>query len=179
METTYRYADGYYDRLERDFYGYARVVEEQRNATNDTVYRTITREFLNDSYYTKGLLATEIVQDAAGNRYTESKNTYLLWDINADAESTSADSLTETFFPQLVRTDQRFYEGQPTAGKSTYTTYAYDEVGNITVVFDAGDPGEQDDIHATIAYAACADHLCHRRTSQHCGAGQRNRDEAA
>ena len=155
--TTFRYANGFYSRLEREFYGYAQVTEEDRNAASgEALYRAVVREFFNDSYYTKGLLKKERTQDAAGRPFTEMEQTYLLRDVATGAEPADPQSTTATLFPQLVRTDQRFYEGSPTPGKSTYVTYQYDALGNVTRFFDAGDGGAQDDALATIDYATCA-----------------------
>jgi len=153
---TYSYEGGYYDRLEREFYGYAKVWEEHRDAANgDALYRTVTRQFINDSYYTKDLLKTETIQDAGGRKFTEVENSYLLRNIQTGVELAASSSLTETLFPQLVRTDERYYEGQPEVGKATYTLQQYDALGNVIVFFDAGDIGGQDDVRAIIAYSAC------------------------
>lgn len=161
LVTTFRYETPKYSRLEREFYGYARVVEEQRNAAaNDALYRTVTRDFRNDSHYTHGLLAAEVTADAAGNRFTERLNTYVLRDVDTGAEPVDGSSTTATVFPQLTRSDHRFYEGGATAQKATSTQHAYDAVGNLIHFADAGDVGAQDDVEAfvdyTVADAACA-----------------------
>ena|SRR5437879_3224806 len=65
--TTYKYENGFHNRFERDFYGFRRVTEEHRNtSSNDVLYRSMVREYLNDSYYRKGLLKREVLQDAQG-----------------------------------------------------------------------------------------------------------------
>jgi hypothetical protein len=47
---TFRYDGGTWDRMEREFYGYARVTEEVRDTTQaDAILRTITRDFAVDS----------------------------------------------------------------------------------------------------------------------------------
>lgn len=154
--TTYRYENGFYNRLEREFYGYRRVTAEQRDHSNgDALYRSIIREYLNDSYYTKGQLRREVTDDAAGHPYLETENTYVLRDVVTGNELTDPQSTTATVFPELSRTDQRFYEGNPTPGKTTFTTYQYDGLGNLTQYFDSGDVGPQDDVTATIDYSSC------------------------
>ena len=156
--TTYRYEGGRYDRLEREFYGYQRLIAEERDAGNgDAPYRATVREFSNDSYYTKGRLTREVVQDASGARFIETENTYRLRDVETNLELANAQSTTATLFPMLIRTDQRFYEGSPQPGKTTYTTQQYDSLGNITGFFDGGDTGSQDDVSAIVDYSACAD----------------------
>jgi len=158
--TTYRYEGGFQNRLEREFYGYGRVSEEHRDADNaDALLRSVVREYGNDSYYTRGLLKRVLLKDADGNPYVETEHTYLLRDVETGNEPADPSSTTATLFPLLVRTDQRFYEGNPVPGKSTYTTHQYDAVGNMTEFFDAADVGAEDDIHAFITYSRCDDSL--------------------
>ncbi|UCD58248.1 MAG: sugar-binding protein, partial [Candidatus Hydrogenedentota bacterium] len=153
--TTFDYSTPINEPNERESYGYRTVTEEHRDAgTTDTIYRTITRTYKNDNFYNKGLLETTVLQDAAGNKFIEEVNNYELIDIDTGAPIVFPDSTTATVFPQLVRSETFFYEGQPTAGKFTYATYRYDSLGNIIEFFDAGDPGAEDDLLATIGYFA-------------------------
>ena len=155
LVTTISYENGQYDRQEREFYGFETVTENHLNyvsAGNESVYRTIENTYKNDSYYGKGLLLSSVTRDAQGNRYLETNNLYAFRDIHADATGDVA-SLTATIFPQLVRTNKAFYEGQSTAGKSTYQTFAYDELGNVTRFFDAANlDTTSDDVESLIAY---------------------------
>lgn len=155
--TTYRYEDGRYDRLEREFYGYGKVSEEHRNPADGAVYRSIVREFLNDNYYDKGLLKRELTQDASGRPYVETENTYYLRDVASGTKLADVRSTTATAFPELIREEQRFYEGNAEPGKSTYVTYEYDASGNVVEVFDAADVGAGDDVATTVEYSHCAD----------------------
>ena len=50
--------------------------------------------------------------------------------------------LTAVAFPQHVRTDKSWFEGQAAAGKTTYETFAYDQYGNITGYVDGADRGQ-------------------------------------
>ena len=148
---TYTYENGYYDRLEREFYGYQKVTAEQRDAANgNALYRATAREFGNTSYYTRSLLTRETMQDASGAKFAETQNTYVL-------RAVSGSGVTATRFPMLTRTDQRFYEGEQEPGKTTYTTQSYDNLGNIIRFFDDGDPNSQDQVVATVKYASCPD----------------------
>lgn len=158
--TTYKYLGGFYHRLERDFYGYKRVIEEHRDTSKaDALERSIEREFLNDSFYTKGLLRRETLLNAAAAPFTEMENTYLLRDVQSGTVPASGASTTATLFPMLTRTDKRFYEGRPSPGKATFTTHDYDAFGNVSRFFDAGDTTPADDIEAEIAYTG-ADSVC-------------------
>ena len=156
LATNFAYENGFWDRQEREFYGYARVIEDHMNVDapgGESVYRTVTRDFLNGTYYEKGLLAQSTTADAAGNLFLETVNTYDFVDIATAATVVDPESLTATVHPQLVRTDNLFYEGQPVAGKSTFMTYAYDQYGNVTDYFDAANlDTTDDDVASSISY---------------------------
>ncbi len=153
LVSTYEYLDGFYDRTEREFYGYQTVIERQLNTpAGDAVYRSITSTYSNNNYYNKSLLIGELIQDAAGNRFTEVRHSFVLIDISTGMEVADPQSTTATVFPQLVRTDRLFYEGLAIPGKTTYTTFAYDAVGNMTAFFDAADEGIEDDLSVALGY---------------------------
>src|SRR5262249_45612013 len=118
--TTFRYENGRYDRLEREFLGFARVVEEQRDTANgDALYRSVEREFRTDGPYTRGLPVRQLTRDGAGRPFVETEHSYVLRDVETGVEPADGRSATATLFPQLVRTDSRFYEGNPLPSKST------------------------------------------------------------
>jgi RHS repeat-associated protein len=151
----FEYEEGKYDRLEREFYGFRIVRTEQLDAENgNSIYLTVERNYLNDSFYTKGMLEREIIRDGDGRTYTEILNTYTL--IDTETQGIFNDqypfNMTATVFPQLTRTDKNFYEGENYPGVTTYTTFDYDELGNVTEFFDAGGYGYGDDVHAEIEY---------------------------
>src|SRR5262249_53080536 len=153
---TFTYAAGVYSRLERVFYGFGQVTEQQRDASQGgAVFRSVVHEFRTDSYYTRGLAARERTLDAQGRVFADTERTYVLRDVGSGAEPADGASTTATVFPQLVRTDQRYNEGQPAAAKSTFTTNHYDAQGNIDHFTDAGDAGAADDVDATISYTSC------------------------
>ena len=157
--TTFRYSGGTYNRLEREFYGYATVVTEQRDhGSNDAIYRTSNDQYRVDSFYTRGLLARTVTADGAGNPFLETDNTYDLRDVDTGGSADPA-STTATVFPALVRTDKLFYEGQATPGKATHTETSYDDIGNVTRSFDAADDGTADDVETLTAYSS-ADPAC-------------------
>jgi RHS repeat-associated protein len=156
LVTTYRYEDGRHDRLEREFYGYRRVVEEDRDASkSNALYRSVIREYQNDSFYTHGLLHRERVQDASGRAFTETEHTYALRDVDTNSTLTNPRSTTATVFPQRIRTDVRHYESQPAPGQQTSITYEYDQRGMVIRTVDAGDSGADDDRVTSVAYSQC------------------------
>ena len=134
---TFTYKDGYYQRCEREFYGFKKVIQHQHDTEdNDAIYRTVTQEFYNNDdevngwkgYFIKGLLLEEMLTDANGAMFTETINQY---DLKTARTAGS-------FFPALARMDKNFYEGG-TTHKNTYMTYSYDELGNMTNYYDDGD----------------------------------------
>jgi RHS repeat-associated protein len=148
--TTFEYENGFYDRQEREFYGFGRVTEHQLNPVDGD--RSILREYLNDSYFVKGLLKREVTRSSDGRPFLETENSYDLLDVSTGNPPDPAESTTATVFPRLSRTDRRFHEGQPIPGKTTFVTYEYDANGNVRRVFDSGDTGSADDVDAVITY---------------------------
>ncbi|MFJ7416102.1 SpvB/TcaC N-terminal domain-containing protein [Streptomyces sp. NPDC098077] len=150
--TTFRYEKGRYDRAEREFLGFGRVVTENRDTgTDDAVRRTVTDEYRTDGYVSRGLLTRTLTEDGAGHRYRETLNTYRLLDTSTDQDA-DPKSRTATVFPQLTRVEEKHYEGAATAGRSTFTDLSYDDYGNVTRTFDAGDEGTADDLETVFAY---------------------------
>jgi RHS repeat-associated protein len=143
--TTFAYENGYYDRHEREFYGFGKVITNTHDTEkkDDNLYRSVVQTMSNDNYFTKGLLLTETLLDQEGRKYTEKENTYELKQIVAG----------EVAFPAVVQTEQRFFEGQSQAGKRTRMQFTYDELGNMRTLLDEGDlSGADDDIAARVEY---------------------------
>ncbi|MFT3822796.1 MAG: SpvB/TcaC N-terminal domain-containing protein [Chitinophagaceae bacterium] len=142
VRSRFSYEDGYYDRREREFYGFARVISRELNpVAGNTLYRSKVQQFLNTSFYNKGLLAAEWLEDAAGNKFTVTNYQYELRPV-----------LDFVQFPALIQTEKQFYEGKTTAGATAVTAFEYDAIGNTTRITDKGD-GSQQDIQVTnIAY---------------------------
>ncbi|HTI91719.1 MAG TPA: SpvB/TcaC N-terminal domain-containing protein [Puia sp.] len=153
--TTFDYANGYFDRDEREFFGFGTVRTYSHDAAhNNAIYTIGTDLFATDNYYTKGMQLSSLVQSGDGKKYLESMNTYELRDITTGTVLPDSYKTNDAgaAFVALSRTDRHFYEGQPNPGKSTYFTYGYDTKGNITQYTDFGDDGTSDDISAAITY---------------------------
>jgi RHS repeat-associated protein len=138
----FSYEGGYQDRFEREFYGFSKVITRELNtAKNNSLYRTRIQQYLNTDYYSKGLLASEWLEDSGVRKFTQTNN---LYDI---------DTLqTHVRFPALQQTEQLFYEGTATASIKTAKEFKYDALGNITQINDAGDGTQQDMSLTTITY---------------------------
>ena len=156
--TTFAYENGRWDRAERTFYGFRTIKEQHRDTTVATlpIYRSIVQTFRTDSFYTKMLLERQVTESGSGARFLETALTYDVVTVT-EPNNTAVPGLedfTATRFPQLVRRDRLFYEGQPAAAKQTAETFAYDAFGNTTVYTDLADAGTEDDVTATVGYTA-------------------------
>ncbi|MEQ8681341.1 MAG: SpvB/TcaC N-terminal domain-containing protein [Cyclobacteriaceae bacterium] len=155
MRTAFEYGDGFYDRRERDFYGFDEVVTKILDTENDDEVYTITQQlFENKTYYEKGLLLLETMSDGEGNKFVQKENTYELRDIFTGEVLSAAELKSDdgNAFPAMVAMEQRFYEGQPFAGKMTSMIYEYDLIGNVTSFADLGDAPAEDELFASIEY---------------------------
>ncbi|MEK6749083.1 MAG: SpvB/TcaC N-terminal domain-containing protein [Pseudomonadota bacterium] len=152
--TKFTYTAGQYDRYERDFYGYGKVVETPLDGTGAAV-RSHVRGYRTDNYYAKGLQTLEEVRTGDAHdpvlRRTTSHYDLIAADTQAPATLyATGDPAEQRVFPALTRTDKDTYEGS--AALTTYTTHTYDVYGNVTHFFDAGDTDSADDIEADIHY---------------------------
>ncbi|MBP2619252.1 SpvB/TcaC N-terminal domain-containing protein [Chryseobacterium jejuense] len=149
---TVTYENPYHSRRERTFYGFEKVRTNQINTGNGgaaatEIYRYTLQTFNNSSYFLKGALLSEVLYDAAGNKWTEKINTLSLRTIN-NSTIALANVLTKEaekgltnfgYFTALDKTTYSFYEGQAVAGKSTSTEMVYDNYGNLKQNKDLGD----------------------------------------
>jgi len=155
VRNAFVYENGRYDRNERDFYGFEKVTALNQNTRNsNAVYRSVTNEYFNGNFYLKSLQKSTIVKNAAGNKFTESINTYVLKDIHTGTilPNVFAQSDDGAAFAALTGTSSLYYEGQATAGKSSSVAYTYDVLGNVIAATDFGDPGAADDLTDSMAY---------------------------
>jgi RHS repeat-associated protein len=153
--SVYDYGSGKYDRNEREFYGFGKVITKDLDTGHgDAIYRTTEDDYFTDNYYDKGLLKSTVLKDVMGNKFTEVINTIELKSISSGATLPDAFAQTDdgAAFPALVKTYKLFYEGQAAAGKTDSTTYSYDQLGNLSRSTDFGDPGTDDDVSTTISY---------------------------
>lgn len=124
MLTSHEYKEGYYDRNERAFYGFAIVNEKHHNTQEDNViYRKYNRYYYNNNFYNKGLLLTEEVRNGSGDSlYMVTMNKY------------SNQTLTNRGNSKYVTLDTTiicYYEGTPNAEIRQQKTFDYDSYGRI------------------------------------------------
>ncbi len=161
--TRVRYEAGRYDRFERDFYGFERVIVEQVdtrgwNGSADPsglpVYRRSELAFHNDLYARRGLLREKQLFGSGGELFGRTVNTYELRDAASNTPITDEAAVrTATVFPALTRVERFVHEGLPDQLIPSATTQEYDLFGNVTRFVDSGGPGAEDDIIATMEYS--------------------------
>jgi RHS repeat-associated protein len=145
LVTEIRYADGYHDRVERSFYGFGRLSETQLD-TEGNVYRRVVRTHSTSDYHTRGLLLSEVTQDGDGRPYVTSEYTYDLIDVATDEPLAPGTAMTAAAFPQLLRIDRSYSEGEPAAMMTGSVAFSYDRYGNVTRFTDLGEAGPEDDV---------------------------------
>ncbi|NLX72768.1 MAG: hypothetical protein GXY94_05645, partial [Bacteroidales bacterium] len=161
----FEYGSGYYDRYERTFYGFDKVVSKQIDTENgNAVYRSEEQLFENKSYYTQSMMYQSTVSDGAGLIYMQTKNDFAYRAIenpgsDASVKTITADDLSDyckgtlSVFPHLKSTVNYYYEGATEAGKSYYKEFDYDSKGNISEYRNFGDRENGDKtIYGTVVY---------------------------
>ncbi|MHC4177663.1 MAG: toxin TcdB middle/N-terminal domain-containing protein, partial [Planctomycetota bacterium] len=161
--TTYEYENNVYHALERDFLGYATVTEHQRDASTGAILRSFERVYRNTNIFDTGLLERETLLRPDG--VTKEKETVNTWrfvdvdtgtDANLNPDPAGVGLLGLTAFPQLVKTENRWYDNGAIA-KKTWNTFAYDTLGNVVEIVDVGEPDlSADDAVASTTYTDCA-----------------------
>ncbi|UTC68983.1 hypothetical protein E4O01_09825 [Treponema sp. OMZ 790] len=125
--TYYTYEDGYYNRIEKEFYGFKTV--KSKNAIG-TVTET---EYYIDFYYRKGMVKREIIKN--GNRVYSIKE----YEI---------DTAPHARIKKETNTIRENYNEIKTESE-----YEYDKYGNVTKLYDKGEvTNTNDDIIAEITY---------------------------
>jgi RHS repeat-associated protein len=142
---------GFFDRLERENYGYATVTTIREDGSR------VTARHHNQDYYRKGLEFDSTEADAAGNLFTRETFTFRVPDVDAPAPGESTALFTGTFFPAETARTLSFYEGTTTdldaPGKQTGEERVFNLAnGNLEELREAGDDGTEDDLVYTIGY---------------------------
>jgi RHS repeat-associated protein len=162
--STYQYDSGVYNPLERTQFGFAKVTERQLDPSN-AVLRMTERAYLNDNIFDAGLQTRESLLDPSGKKIKETASDWKLTDVatnqTPDLAPTAADPanvrlLGMSVSPTRVKVEQRWFDSAGVLAKNTWTTYAYDDLGNVTQAVDVGEPGiATDDLTMTLQYTNC------------------------
>nr|WP_315242710.1 SpvB/TcaC N-terminal domain-containing protein [uncultured Flavobacterium sp.] len=152
----FRYEDGYQDRREREFYGFGKVIQEQIDAADDSVFSTTVQEFYNQDYFRKNLLKYSYILDKNNKMRQESENEYSFVDVATQASVPVSDLNLPScdgkrIFIGLVHANQKMYEGG-SEYLETNTFNKYDSNGNIIQYEDLGNGAADDKVTAKISY---------------------------
>ena len=120
MKTMFAYSDGQKDRHEREFLGFGKVVTKNIDTEQgeSAVYRQAVQLYDVSTYYAQGNELGVSVEDAKGNKYTETHNEYDGYYLTANGDKytfTKQKKLCSdraSAFVPLRYTANRQYEGQ-------------------------------------------------------------------
>ncbi len=138
-------ANGFYDRTERDDYGFAQVTTTREDLS------TVESDFYNHDFYRKGLPAETATRDAAGNLFAGEIITY------ADPTAAPPQVRVGSFFPSKATETTNWYEGQTTnfgsPPKSKIDNYrTWDAYGNLIDYETHFDDGAANDVYYHVDY---------------------------
>ena len=125
MHYTFEYDSAYYDRVERESYGFG-VVKTHTMANGDT-YRTQTDKYHTEDYLRKGLKYNEKLADYKGNILLERSMDYVPLVIHTGVQVT--DFSQGNVYPALSGETTQ-YESSPLIEKKTFQYIG--EYGNVT-----------------------------------------------
>ncbi|MDR2223117.1 MAG: hypothetical protein LBE34_10315, partial [Flavobacteriaceae bacterium] len=156
----YAYENGYYNRREREFYGFGKVTSQQIDASDHSVFSTVVSTYHNKDYFRKGLLAEQVSFDKEGIKRAETTNAYSVFEAGTTQlvdvkELYSSASDSKGLFVGLVGVNQKTYE-QDQSFLSTTLAYGYDRYGNIVSYSNSGNGTATDVVTAKIRYAESA-----------------------
>ena len=122
MKTMFAYSDGQKDRHEREFLGFGKVVTKNIDTEQgeSAVYRQAVQLYDVSTYYAQGNELGTSVEDAKGNKYTETRNEYDGYYLTANGDKytfTKQKKLCSdraSAFVPLRYTANKQYEGQAT-----------------------------------------------------------------
>lgn len=152
----FKYEDGYHDRREREFYGFGKVIQEQIDAADNSVFATTVQEFYNQDYFRKNLLRHSYTLDKNNKMRLESENEYSFTDVTTQASIPVSDLNlpscdAKRIFVGLIHTNQKMYEGGSDY-LETNNFNKYDANGNIIQYIDLGNGSANDKVTAKISY---------------------------
>ena len=126
--TRYSYAGGFWDKTEREFWGFATVkVTDAENHYTET-------KFKQDNTYMKGLISEQSIYNSQNQLFRRTVNTWGLQDIVTS-------TIPRVKFPFQSRVDTYVYDGNE-SGKRTAQQFYYEEtpqLGNLTKTVQLGE----------------------------------------
>ena len=151
IKTKFEYKNRYYDRYERDDYGYDTVIIYEYD--NNLKYRTKVQAYHNKDYMFNGLLKYDLVTDADNNKYIENVYTYQKALIHNGNIDESGNEYCGSVYPVLTKQETFYYEGSSSPSITTKKEWEYGRFGNVERFYDYEDVNiNNDDIYSEIDY---------------------------
>ena len=176
----YRYHYRYYDRIQRDDYGYAEVVTIEDTSLSGTVDGRLTvRRYHNRDYMFRGLCHDiKVVDGLSGDTLSGEQYDYRLMELaTGDLIDSIAPGCHGGGYPAVWKSKTILYDqGQPAI--TTCQRFEYTRFGNVEVVHDQGALNDStDDYTATTFYDSVGDYIVSAVVEEHVvGVGvERNR----
>lgn len=144
MHYTFEYDSAYYDRVERESYGFG-VVKTHTMANGDT-YRTQTDKYHTEDYLRKGLKYNEKLADYKGNILLERSMDYVPLAINS---GTQVSNFSQGNVYPALKNEATRYENSPLIEKKTFQYIG--KYGNVTH-YEHFAQGNNDNLVADIHY---------------------------
>lgn len=143
---TFEYEGGYYDRSEREFFGFARVTARSADGS------AFLTEYHNNDYTRRGLVRRAAARDPSGSILAETL-------VETENVPVSGYGRAAVRFPATTAVERRTIDPQSGEEAVSRVEYGYDfDTGNIRTVRDLGDPARaSDDVFISISYARLGD----------------------
>lgn len=142
---SYRYVDGYYSALAREFRGFARaVVTSEGNTPAETLVQRTTFDVGRTAESTKGMVIRASREDGSGGLFDVVTNTN-------EVRQVSSDALGTPIFASFVTAEQRETWERGTSPLLTSVARDYDDFGNEISVVESGRADVVEDSRTTSA----------------------------
>ena len=160
LHRSFQYTNRYYDRIEREDYGYAEVVTQEDSATI-TDYRHTVQEYHNRDYLFQGLCySTSVIDGQTGDTLSGRRTEYRLFEIaSGNLIPDSHPGCHGDGYPAVLSDSTLYYDDGQRQIVSRLR-FGYTALGNIDTVYDDGalnDPG--DDYVAATVYGYLPDYI--------------------
>ncbi|NND34481.1 MAG: hypothetical protein HKN76_17985, partial [Saprospiraceae bacterium] len=142
------------DRRERESYGFSKVIiQELDSEQQDSIYRIVEQNYLQDHYYNKGLLSSECIKNSDGLKFVETTYSYQMLDPQNLQPLPSSELIQHRqVFPALYQKVDTYYERMVAPQLSHRMEYTYDPKGNVIRMVDYGDGSESDQLTIDYSY---------------------------
>ncbi len=168
----FQYASRYYDRIEREDYGYAEVVTIEDSTALDGYRRTV-QQYHNQDYLFRGLChGTTVIDGSSQDTLSASRQEYRLFEIvSGNLVDSVGPGCYGDGFPAVLTDSTLYYDGGQRQIVSRLR-FGYTCFGNIDTVWDDGalnDPS--DDYVAATHYDSIGDYIVSIVTDERVTAG--------